>query len=69
MYYQYELAHYKGNMGHDATSDAAAREAGQPALAPAKFTPRRQRMPQQVKTIKYFRLHKLYIVLLVNLTK
>ncbi len=22
MYYQYELAHYKGNMGHDATSDA-----------------------------------------------
>jgi hypothetical protein len=23
MYYQYELAHYKGNMGHDATSDAA----------------------------------------------
>ena len=21
MYYQYELAHYKGNMGHDATSD------------------------------------------------
>ena len=56
-------------MGHDATSDAAAREAGQPALAPAKFTPRRQRMPRQVKTIKYFRLHKLYIVLLVNLTK
>ena len=22
MYYQYKLAHYKGNMGHDATSDA-----------------------------------------------
>ena len=22
MYYQYELAHFKGNMGHDATSDA-----------------------------------------------
>jgi hypothetical protein len=21
MYYQYELAHFKGNMGHDATSD------------------------------------------------
>ena len=21
MYYQYELSHYKGNMGHDATSD------------------------------------------------
>jgi hypothetical protein len=21
IYYQYELAHFKGNMGHDATSD------------------------------------------------
>jgi hypothetical protein len=21
MYYQYKLAHFKGNMGHDATSD------------------------------------------------
>jgi hypothetical protein len=23
IYYQYELAHFKGNMGHDATSDVS----------------------------------------------
>jgi hypothetical protein len=28
MYYQYELAHYKGNMGHDATSDAGRQQTG-----------------------------------------
>jgi len=34
MYYQYELAHFKGNMGHDVASDGGTvRAAGQQKLA------------------------------------
>ena len=29
MYYQYESAHYKGNMGHDATSDGSGGGGGE----------------------------------------
>jgi hypothetical protein len=37
MYYQYKLAHYKGNMGHDATSDVVLKdERGKCRLTPKR---------------------------------
>ena len=38
MYYQYELAHYKGNMGHDATSDDIMKLKLKPAASTSVVT-------------------------------